>query len=83
MITPYDAVFRAALDSATNQSATLRFGDVTAVNGNRLTVDVGGSSVPNIPIMRPFGVPTPTVNVGDRVWLLHQGSLMVCIGTTA
>lgn len=80
---PYDAVLRAAVDEATSQSVTLRFGTVYSVNGDTVTVDLGGTLCRNIPIMRAFGVATPTANVGDRAWLLHQGALMVCIGTTA
>ncbi len=80
---PYDAVLRAAVDTATSLSTTLRFGTITEVNGDTVTVDLAGALCPNIPIMRAFGVATPTATVGDRAWLLHQGALMVCIGTTA
>jgi len=55
----------------------LRFGEVTAVDGGLITVTISGASVGNIPVISTY---TPTV--GDRAWLLSQGSIMVALGAT-
>jgi hypothetical protein len=78
MSTVFDNAIRAAIDSAQQNSTTLRFGDITAITGNKITVSVAGELIPNIPILA-----SAQPKVGSRAWLLHQGPLMVCIGTTA
>ena len=72
-----DAIIDAATQATDGRYASLRFGDVTAVDGGLISVDLAGASVGNIPVISTY---TPTV--GDRVWLLSQGSIMVALGAT-
>ena len=71
-----DAVISRALEKANIENATLRFGVVKAITTKTLTVTLGGADVPLVPFLKSY---TPTV--GDRVWLLHQGSTLVALGS--
>ena len=72
-----DALMTRAAQKAIENSASMRFADVTAVDttAKTLTVDLAGVSVANVPYMKQY---SPTV--GDRAWLLYQGSILVAIG---
>ena len=72
-----DALIESAAQKAIESSASMRFADVLAVDttAKTLTVDLAGESIANIPYMKQY---TPTV--GDRAWLLYQGSILVAIG---
>jgi microcystin-dependent protein len=74
---PLDAAMKIAIDEAVSASASLRFGEVLAVNAEARTVDVtlAGTTVRNVPLMEGASPPVDGV-----AWLLHQGSLVVCIG---
>ena len=71
----YDALLQSARDGAAIHNTTLRFGEVTAVSSGTLTVRLAGEEIPFVPYMRGSNP-----QVGDWAWLLHQGSLLVCIG---
>lgn len=75
-----DALMLGAAQKAIGNSAVMRFADVTAVDttAKTLTVDLAGVSVANVPYMKQYA---PTV--GDRAWLLNQGSILVAIGCSA
>jgi hypothetical protein len=70
-----DAATQAARIAATDRSCQLRFGIVDAVHTGPGTVDVtvAGTLLYDIPYM---GLPV----ADGPAWLLHQGSIMVCIG---
>lgn len=70
-----DKIIDAAVSKSVTISVNLRFGKVTAVTGRTVTVDLDGTSVPGVACMKSY---TPTV--GDRAWLLYQGSTLVAIG---
>ena len=72
-----DKIIDAAVGKAVTMAVTLRFGKVTAVTGRTVTVDLDGTSVPGVACMKSY---TPTV--GDRAWLLYQGSTLVAVGCT-
>ena len=67
---PFDAV----LDKVPRLGATLRAGTVTATGG-RLSVNLAGTVITGIPYLG--GPPT----VGERIWLLRQGSTLLGFGT--
>jgi hypothetical protein len=71
-----DAVISRALEKANIENATLRFGVVKAITGKTLTVTLGGIDIPLIAHLKSY-----TPHVGDRVWLLHQGSTLVALGS--
>ena len=73
-----DRAIDAARVAAIEGSCVLRFGTVTQVDttNRKLTVQVGGIYIPNVPYMASYA--TPAYN--DVVWLLHQGSILVAIG---
>ena len=72
-----DASIESARQVAVTQSATLRFGVVTAVNtgAKTLTATIAGKSIKGIPYMASY---SPAA--ADAVWLLHQGSTLIAIG---
>jgi len=72
-----DAIIEASRNANDGRYASMRFGDVTAVDGGLITVSLAGASVGNIPVISTY-----TPNVGDRVWLLSQGSIMVAVGAS-
>lgn len=73
-----DASIDIARTVSNDQSCTLRFGTVHAVTGATITVQLGDARIPGITHLKQY---TPTV--GDVVWLLHQNSTLVAIGTPA
>lgn len=75
-----DALIERSMQKAIEGSASMRFGEVKAVDGTAktLTVNLGGVDIANIPYMKQY---TPTV--GDQAWLLYQGSILVAIGCSA
>jgi hypothetical protein len=70
-----DAATQAARSAALDRATDLRFGIVDAIDtgAGTITVTVGGSTLYDIPYM---GQPV----VAGPAWLLHQGSMMVCLG---
>jgi len=75
-----DALVERSVTKAIEGSASMRFGEVTAVDttAKTLTVTLGGESLSSIPYMKQYA---PTV--GDQAWLLYQGSILVAIGCSA
>jgi hypothetical protein len=73
-----DAAQESARQVATQQSVTLRIGKVLTVDttARTMSVELLGTTVRAVPYMRSY---TPAVN--DVVWLLHQNSLLIAIGT--
>lgn len=73
-----DESVEAARSRALDETTVLRFGRVTAHNaGSRtLTCTMAGATLYDVPHLRSY---TPAN--GDVVWLLHQGSMVVAIGT--
>lgn len=71
----FDAVLQKARDDSAFHNTSLRFGSVTAVDSGTLTILLAGEEIPMVPYMRGSNP-----QVGDWAWLLHQGSLLVCIG---
>jgi hypothetical protein len=74
-----DQVIAVAVQTAVSDSAVLRFGEVTAVNGRLVTVTMDGADIPNVPCLGSYVDPT----IGDRAWLLFQGSTLVAVGSNA
>ena len=70
-----DIILATAQRAAMNDAVTLRFAEVTAVAAKHITVDLDGIDVPNVPFLKSY---TPTV--GDRAWLLYQGTTLVALG---
>jgi hypothetical protein len=50
---------------------------VTAVHAGKIEVNLAGTKIDHIPCIQSYHP-----NVGDRAWLLHQGSTLVAIGAT-
>jgi len=73
-----DASIEAARAVAVDQSATLLFGTVTAVDGasKTLTCTVAGVTLRGVPYMKSYTSPA----AADVVWLLHQGSTVIALG---
>lgn len=71
-----DLVISEAVQRAQDSLVTLRFADVTAVDGRTVTVLLDGVSVPDVPCL---GTYDPTVD--DRAWLLVQGTTIVALGS--
>lgn len=72
-----EAIVQASVEATDGRYVALRFGDVTAVDGAFISVMVSGAEVGNIPTISSY-----SPQVGDRVWLLAQGSIMVAVGAT-
>jgi len=72
-----DTVIQQAVDRAQDSLVSLRFGPVTAVNGATVTVDLAGTKVSGVAVLSSY-----SPKVGDRAWLLNQGSLLVAVGCT-
>lgn len=72
-----DKTQQTARAAANADSATLRFGTVTAVQTTpkTITCTLAGETLRGVPYMASY---SPTI--GDVVWLLHQGSTLVAIG---
>lgn len=66
-----------ATTEALAKSASLRFGPVVSVGAGSVNVTLEGAEVGPIPLMN--GV---SASVDDQAWMLQQGSLLVCIGTS-
>lgn len=68
-----------AVSDAVDSAVTLRFGKVTAVQSSAktLTVTVAGTTLRGVPYMKSYTSPA----VNDVVWLLHQDSTVVAIGS--
>ena len=71
----YDALLQTARDDSTFRNTSLRFGAVTDIDAGTLTILLAGEEIPRVPYMRGSNP-----QVGDWAWLLHQGSMLVCIG---
>ena len=71
-----DAIISTAVQAAKEDTAVLRFADVTAVVAGKLTVTLDGVSIAGIPVMASYASPT----AGDRAWIIKQGSVLVAIG---
>ena len=73
-----DAAAQAATADAVNRSATVRFGEVTAVDAGAKTLEcvVAGVTLRGVPFMKSYASPA----AGDVVWLLHQGSIVIALG---
>ena len=69
----------AAVERASYSTVTLRFGEVTAVDGatSTLTCTSDGVTLRKVPYLASY---SPAVS--DTVWLLHQNSLIVAIGAS-
>ena len=76
-LTPIDAAMSSAIQKSVNDSVSLRFGTVIAVNLAESTIEVelGDTPIKNVQVMNGANP-----GVGDVAWLLYQGSLLVCIG---
>ena len=70
-----DLIIDTAVRKAKTESCTLRFAKVLAVTGNTITIDLDGTHVPHVPHLKSY---TPVI--GDRAWLLYQGSTIVAVG---
>lgn len=72
-----DALMQQAVTKAIDEAAEMRFANVTAVNATAktLTVDLAGVLVANVPYMKQY-----SPQIGERAWLLYQGSILVAIG---
>ncbi len=53
--------------------ARLEAGTVTAVGTGKVTVNIAGSIVPDIPVAGPMPL------AGDRVWIIRQGMTAIAI----
>lgn len=72
-----DLIISAAVAQARDSTAVMRYADVTAVAGRTITVDLGGVEVSGIPCIGSYVEPL----VGDRAWLVMQGSTLAAIGS--
>ena len=72
-----DHIIAEAVRKAQDSTAVVRFADVVAVAGRTITVDLGGVNVPDIPCLGSYTNPT----VGQRAWLLMQGSTLTAMGS--
>ena len=70
-----DAAIDKAVLRAETAASTFRFGEITATGPGTVSVILGDTQIKNLPMLA--GV---TASVGDIAWLVHQGSLMFCIG---
>jgi len=77
MATTADLIIRTAVAEALDSSAVVRFAEVTAVSGRTVTVDLAGVEVPGVACIGSYTDP----QVGDRAWLLLQGSTLVAVGS--
>jgi hypothetical protein len=73
----FDTVIQRSVEEAEDALVSLRFGTVKAVTGSTLTVELVGTNVAGVAVLSSY-----TPKVGDRAWLLNQGSLLVAIGCT-
>lgn len=72
-----DAFVERAKTEALARSASLRFGPVVSVGAGSVMVTLDGVEVGPVPLID--GV---SASVGAQAWMLQQGSLLVCIGTS-
>jgi len=72
-----DAFVERAKSEALAKAASLRFGPVVSVGAGSVNVTLDGVEVGPVPVIN--GV---SALVDDQAWMLQQGSLLVCIGTS-
>ena len=73
----FDTVIQRSVEEAEDSLVSLRFGAVVAVTGATITVELVGVNVTGVAVLSSYNP-----KVGDRAWLLNQGSLLVAIGCT-
>lgn len=72
-----DTIVQRSVEKAQDGVVTLRFGRVTAISGDTITVDLAGTAVPGISCLSTY-----SPKQGDWAWLLNQGSLLVAVGAS-
>ena len=72
-----DTLIARSVERAQEGVVSLRFGRVTAVAGDTITVDLGNVAVPGVSFLSSY-----SRQVDDRAWLLNPGSLLVAVGCT-
>lgn len=70
-----DTIIGRSVEQAQQGVVSLRFGRVKAITGDTITVNLGGTDVPNVAVLSSY---TPKAN--DWAWLLRQESLLVAVG---